>query len=224
MSVGNSSSVFDNNIVHHGANYDVCVNYYPEQEDIYLQLKYEKNVKYFFRSSRCSGAYQSYNHIIKNNDFWKKYKYIMLLYDDIKIDYKILNDIFTESMLLNVDIAQPSTHEIYSSYKHLITKPNSEYRHIPFVEIRMPIFKINVFENMIAPSIEKYVDTCKLSSGWGLDISWYQYAKENNLKTLVFDKYVGTNMYPPNNDLRKSSEMVRYVQHIGVDLSILSNL
>lgn len=188
--------------------YDICLILHSKNEG-----KCKINCEYLYIYQVMTDI-QSYYLLLRKNVFWKKYKYVMFLSDNVSISNSHINGIFNDVEKLSIDIAQPSQTPQNAIFDQLISVDDSVYRNCDIVELHMPIFKIKILENVVYHMLDIYVGILRLKSGSGLDLHWSKYANENKLRMCVFDKYVGIYNKPYRITSEDKKELRIYRQNV----------
>ena len=111
----------------------------------------------------------------------KLYDYIVTTDDDITIPDNFIDDMVAIMQMSDFDIAGPAQ-RLRSYHNHDITRRRVDAlaRFTNFVEVGpLVVFRGNTFDQVFPLPVNRY--------GWGVDLLWSKYAKENNWKLGIID-------------------------------------
>ncbi|GBG25723.1 Hypothetical Protein FCC1311_019422 [Hondaea fermentalgiana] len=145
--------------------FDLCIVYYGTNDE--TAAKYRGQAKYFLQSE--GPKWQLMRRALKECS-WRKYAYIWMPDDDLRIDpidilrmFRIAQDddlLMGQPALLDVNI-QPQ-------YRKIIKRREGVLLHYSnFVEIMCPFFRVDALEY-----VQHTFDSDDAKSGWGLDMLW----------------------------------------------------
>jgi hypothetical protein len=101
----------------------------------------------------------------------------------------MINEFFNISKQYQLNLSQPSLHDINVEHQILIHRPNTLLRYTNFVEIMAPLLSIGALLHLM-PTL----DNDEVKSAWGLDFVWPYLL--NNTKVAVVDKTPMTHTRP----------------------------
>ena len=158
-SVGDNTS-FDKLFLGPGANYDVFIIYYGDNNDIYN--KYQSKLKFIER--RKGSKFQNFKYFYETYpDIIHNYDYFFILDDDIIIDIPKINMMFELANKYSLKICAPSFTP-QSKISHSITAQKKDVllTYTNFVEVNTPLFNKDALINLM-----KVLDNALI--GWGID-------------------------------------------------------
>ena len=169
INIGNNISFIEKcELFNKHRNYDICVNFWGNDENIKNNLY--KNSDYFYQ---FKDGYLNNLYLILKDNFWLNYNYIGKMDDDLIINYNKINYLFNVSKKYNLDITQPSFKDnVNLVYKCFKDNPRKIFTYSNFIEIQFPIFKKIILKNTIFPLIKDFIINFNFKSGWGLDAVW----------------------------------------------------
>ena len=167
-SAGDNTSFYDIWVAEN-QNYDIYVMYYGENEENYNL--YKSKVK--FIEKRKGSKFQNFLYFYsKYPDIINSYKYFFILDDDIVMDVKSINMMFSIAIKYDLLICAPSfVHPSKISHRLTQHKPNVFLTYTNFVEVNTPLFNKTALDrlmNVLDPTL----------IGWGID---YLYIWANGL-------------------------------------------
>jgi hypothetical protein len=142
-------------------NFDLVLLFY--EDDASLAKEYTQYTPYVFM-----GKGEKW-HLVKsfiesNEDFISQYKYVWFPCDDISLDTKNINRLFSLAEQYDLQLCQPA---LKGHYSHQITLPVSGnlLRYTNFVEIMASLFSVEAL-------LKLYNTFDLIYSGWGYDYLW----------------------------------------------------
>jgi hypothetical protein len=169
-------------------NFDLVLLYYGN--DLNIAKSYTQDTPYIYASKGFK--FSLIKSFINDNLEWvSKYEYIWLPDDDLKIDTKSINELFSIAKKYDLYLCQPS---LLGYISHQITAPqeNSLLRYTNFVEIMAPLMNLN--------TILKLKETFNVNySSWGLDFIWSYLLNDPQDKIAIIDTIKMTHTKPVGN-------------------------
>jgi hypothetical protein len=171
-----------------GENWDLFVNHYDQT---YIN-KIPCNVEFVQIGNQPGTKFTSFNLLLTNwPNLINSYRYILLLDDDILIDEKDINLLFSIADDKGLDLAQASlSSESYSAHPVLKNSGSGGMRYLNSVEIMMPV----ISQSTLKLGGHLFNQTI---SGWGLDIALSKFIGPRS-KIAVIDDIVATHVKPIN--------------------------
>jgi hypothetical protein len=166
-------------------NYDLCVVYYGNNRDISNKFKKSSD---FFIEKKGEKLNMVFDIVSDNKTIFDNYEYIWVPDCDISIGVNDLNEFFEISKNFELYLSQPAQ---TGHISHLITTQHrgNLLRFTSFVEIVAPLFKTEIFYNLMF--------TFKLTySAAGLDFIWPKILNYPEDKIAIIDKVVMNHTKP----------------------------
>jgi len=187
--------------------FDTFLSYFGDEPEKYRdQATYYEQVK--------GGKWPEIGRIVEQNwDIVSQYQAVWFPDDDLLINAKDINRLFSFMLAFDLTLAQPAlTMNSYFSHSSLLVQQNTALRLTNFVEVMAPVFS--------AKALSTLRHTFKQSpSGWGLDNLWPNLLDKDD-KIAVIDavavvhtRPLGGELYKknpelhPENDVRKLAEL-----------------
>lgn len=176
LCAGNESLHIKNKWIEKVKEFDLCILYYGKDSSILG--KYKKGCEYF---GEVEGPkWKNIHKILKNNDFWRKYKYIWFPDDDLEIGVENVNKMFKIVNERKIKLSQPSLLDENVSHKALLHRDDidEDIYKTEFIEIQMPCIRVEEVKTVVYKTLEENEDNI---SGWGFDHYWSK---------MIEDKYI----------------------------------
>ena len=182
--------------------YDICVIYYGNSDEIYN--KYKNKVKFIEKrkGSKFQNFYYFYN---KYQDIINEYEFFFILDDDIIFEPNDINKMFDYAKKYDLLICQPSfTDSSATSWEITKNKPFVKLTYTSFVEVNTPLFKKEAIDKLMT-----VYDPILI--GWGIDMLYIQINGINlkNKYGIIHDVKC-INPYPYNK-IKKDTERELYL-------------
>jgi hypothetical protein len=160
--------------------FDVCLVFYHKE---ILDLEKYRDVDYFFHLKGFK--YKMIHDVLVNlhPELLDKYEYFFFIDDDIQIDTREINKMFTLSKTHDTWISQPSlTHDSFCSWPILKTNDKCFCRYLGQIEVMAPLFSKYALQKCLEAGTFTIND-----SSWGLDCAWTHILGYSQTKLVVFD-------------------------------------
>lgn len=158
--------------------FDVCLLFYHEQinnPQLYNEVDYFFHLKDF--------KYLMTHNLLTNvkPEWLQQYEYFYFLDDDIEVDTRQINAMFTLSKALNSSISQASlTQDSFCSWKMFKQQKNSFCRFVGQIEVMAPLFH----RDALIACMPSFIGN---RSSWGVDSVWSKLLDYPKDKLIVFD-------------------------------------
>jgi len=167
--------------------FDICLLFYHEhidQPDLY------KKVDFFFHLVNFKYK-MLYELLLNIKPGWlKKYDYFYFLDDDIAIDTRGINKMFTLAKAFGASISQASlSADSFCSWPIFKQDKRSFLRFVGQIEVMAPLFEASALKICIPTFVENH-------SSWGIDAVWSKLLGYPEDKLMVFDTVVMTHTLP----------------------------
>ena len=173
LCAGNESLHIKNNWTKRVKEFDLSILYYGKEEG--KLERYKRGCQYFceVEGPKWKNIYE----ILKNNNFWKKYKYIWFPDDDLEVDVEEVNKMFRIVNERKIALSQPSLKDENVSHSNLLHRKDikEDVYKTDFIEIQMPCIRKEEVETIVLRMLEENQDNI---SGWGFDHYWSREIKE----------------------------------------------
>lgn len=158
--------------------FDLCLLFYHEQIND-PQLYQEAEYFYHLRGFKYHMLHELLTSV--RPDFLQQYEYFYFLDDDIEIDTRQINEMFTLSRAMDAAISQASLSlDSYCSWPFFKQKKNSYCRFVGQIEVMAPLFE----REALKACLPSFVGN---RSSWGVDSVWPRILGYPKNKLVVFD-------------------------------------
>jgi hypothetical protein len=177
---GNRSTLFKEAWLKYKAEkeFDLCLLFYHEQIN---NPKLYEEAEYFFHLKGFK--YHMLHELLTSvrPEWLQQYDYFYFLDDDIDIDTRQINVMFTLSRALNASITQASlSRDSYCSWPFFKQKNNSFCRFVGQIEVMAPLFE----RSALSACLPSFIGN---RSSWGVDSVWPKILGYPKDKLVVFD-------------------------------------
>lgn len=159
--------------------FDICLNYYGK--DLRVARALESESDFFFSRQ---GSWIENLYFILNTNLPSDYRYIMKMDDDIVLDSRDIDRLFSLTELLGLTMTQPAFADENLTYKLFKAQEGVIARHTPFIETQVPVFEQRYMSEVVFPLIREYIEEFGFKSGWGLDLVWSDLAGDKNMAVV----------------------------------------
>lgn len=169
--------------------FDVCLVFY--HQEIINPEKYNI-VEYFFHLKGFK--YKMIHEVLVNlhPEWMEKYDYFFFIDDDVQIDTRGINRMFSLARAHDTWIAQPSlTHDSFCSWPILKTNEKCFCRYLGQIEVMAPLFNRYALEKCLEAGT--FIAN---NSSWGIDCAWTHILGYSQNKLVVFDAVSMRHIHP----------------------------
>lgn len=154
--------------------FDVLLSAY----DSTVEVPAGEGIFFEHRPGRKVAGYGALLH--EHRDMLRRYDYIALFDDDLRIDAASINTMFAIARQYDLKIAQPAlTPDSFFSYAALLRHPGFLLRYVTYIEMMCPLFRTDILER-IAPLFDMGYES-------GIDLIWCNLVAETPLDFAVID-------------------------------------
>lgn len=184
LCAGNESLHMKNKWSQKGKEFDLSILYYGKDPKVLEE--YNKGCQYICEVE--GPKWKNIHQILKNNDFWKTYKYIWFPDDDLEVDVDDVNRMFRIVNERNIALSQPSLLNENVSHEGLLHRSNitEDVFETDFIEIQMPCVRVEEVKEIVFKTLEENEDNI---SGWGFDHYWAKMIREKYIVNSVIVRH-----------------------------------
>lgn len=167
--------------------FDVCLLFYHEnidQPNLYGEIDFFFHLKDF--------KYKMLHKLLVDikPEWLEEYEYFYFLDDDIEIDTKSINLLFSLSRSFNSSISCASlSHDSFCSWPIFRQNRNCFLRYVGQIEVMAPLFHKEALKTVLPTFIEN-------RSSWGFDSVWSKLLGYSNNGLVIFDSIVMKHTLP----------------------------
>ena len=197
-----------------GRSWDLVVNYFGDDPDIYRQ---DDVLRVDSKGPKWPPLHQLF---LDHPDFLDRYDYIWLPDDDLQTTKQDINRLFELCAQYGLELAQPSlTADSPMTHPLLIHNTATHIRFTNFVEVMAPCFSAAC----LRAALPTFSGT---QSGWGIDWLWPRIVRNQETGIAVIDDVVIRHTRPlggPNYDAMRAAgksprdELLRFEEQQGIN-------